>query len=140
MPVILGEHVTLEAGTGAVHTAPGHGQDDFAVGQRYGLPVVNPVGNDGRFLPDTPLVGGMKVDEANPVIIEALRRRGELLHHEAVPAQLSALLAPQDAGDLPRHAAVVHQHGAGRSCARTRCATSPRCSGRRPGASSASPA
>ena len=51
VPVILGEHVTLESGTGAVHTAPGHGQDDFAVGQKYGLPIDNPVGSDGRFLP-----------------------------------------------------------------------------------------
>jgi isoleucyl-tRNA synthetase len=82
VPVILGEHVTLDAGTGAVHTAPGHGQEDFAVGQRYGLPVVNPVGDDGRFLPDTPLVAGLKVDEANPVIIEALAKGGRLLHQE----------------------------------------------------------
>jgi isoleucyl-tRNA synthetase len=82
VPVILGEHVTLDAGTGAVHTAPGHGQDDFAVGQRYGLPVVNPVGNDGRFLPGTPLVAGLTVEEANPVIIEALRRAGRLVHQE----------------------------------------------------------
>jgi isoleucyl-tRNA synthetase len=83
VPVILGEHVTLDAGTGAVHTAPGHGQEDFAVGQRYGLPVSSPVGNDGRFYRDIPLVGGLKVDEANPVIIGALRERGRLLHDEA---------------------------------------------------------
>ncbi|HET9329639.1 MAG TPA: isoleucine--tRNA ligase, partial [Steroidobacteraceae bacterium] len=83
VPVILGEHVTLDAGTGAVHTAPGHGQEDFAVGQRYGLEVLNPVGNDGRFLPGTPLVEGLKVDAANPVITEALRQAGELLHEEA---------------------------------------------------------
>jgi isoleucyl-tRNA synthetase len=82
VPVILGEHVSLDAGTGAVHTAPGHGHEDFVVGQRYGLPVVNPVGNDGRFLPDTPLVAGLKVDEANGVILEVLRERGRLLHHE----------------------------------------------------------
>ena len=83
VPVILGEHVTLDAGTGAVHTAPGHGQEDFVVGQRYGLPVTSPVGNDGRFYRDIPLVGGLKVEEANPVIIDALRERGRLLHHEA---------------------------------------------------------
>ena len=82
VPVILGEHVTLDAGTGAVHTAPGHGQEDFAVGQRYGLEVLNPVGNDGRFLPNTPLVSGLRVDEANPVLIQALRSAGELLHEE----------------------------------------------------------
>jgi isoleucyl-tRNA synthetase len=82
VPVILGEHVTLDAGTGAVHTAPGHGQEDFAVGQRYGLPVTSPVGNDGRFYRDVPLVGGLKVEDANPVIIEALRERGRLVHNE----------------------------------------------------------
>jgi isoleucyl-tRNA synthetase len=82
VPVILGEHVTLDAGTGAVHTAPGHGQEDFAVGKRYGLEVLSPVGNDGRFLPSTPLVAGLKVDEANPVIVEELRKRGRLVHHE----------------------------------------------------------
>jgi isoleucyl-tRNA synthetase len=60
VPVILGEHVTLESGTGAVHTAPGHGQEDFVVGQRYGLPVDNPVGGDGRFLPATELFAGRR--------------------------------------------------------------------------------
>ena len=84
VPVILGEHVTLDAGTGAVHTAPGHGQEDFIVGQRYSLPVTNPVGDDGRFLPGTPLLAGLKVDEANPVIIAALAREGRLLHQETI--------------------------------------------------------
>src|SRR5690606_12177316 len=84
VPVILGEHVTLDAGTGAVHTAPGHGQEDFAVARRYDLPVVSPVGNDGRFLPDTPLVAGLKVEEANTVILSELASRGRLVHHESV--------------------------------------------------------
>ncbi|MBW4053059.1 MAG: isoleucine--tRNA ligase [Proteobacteria bacterium] len=82
VPVILGEHVTLDAGTGAVHTAPGHGHEDFVVGQRYGLAVTNPVGNDGRFLPDTPLVAGLKVHDANGVLLDILRERGRLVHHE----------------------------------------------------------
>ncbi|MDB6041515.1 MAG: ileS [Gammaproteobacteria bacterium] len=82
VPIILGDHVTLDAGTGAVHTAPGHGHEDFAVGQRYGLPVANPVGNDGRFYASTPLVAGLKVDDANPVIINALKENGRLVHHE----------------------------------------------------------
>ncbi len=84
VPVILGDHVTLDAGTGAVHIAPGHGHEDFAVGQRYGLPVTNPVGDDGRFLPGTPLVAGLKVDDANAVIIEALRAQGSLVHFERI--------------------------------------------------------
>ena len=83
VPVILGEHVTLDSGTGAVHTAPGHGQEDFIVGQRYGLPVDNPVGNDGRFLPATPLFAGEKVFDANPRVVEVLAEHGTLLHHEA---------------------------------------------------------
>ncbi len=82
VPIILGEHVTLEAGTGAVHTAPGHGQEDYAVGQRYHLPVENPVGDDGCFLPDTPLFGGMHVFEANDHVIAALKAHGTLLHEE----------------------------------------------------------
>jgi len=83
VPVILGEHVTLESGTGVVHTAPGHGQEDFIVGKQYGLPVDNPVGGDGRFLPATPLFAGEKVFDANPHVVEVLRERGALLHHEA---------------------------------------------------------
>ncbi|MDX9874232.1 MAG: isoleucine--tRNA ligase [Spongiibacteraceae bacterium] len=81
VPVVLGEHVTTEAGTGAVHTAPGHGQDDFIVGQKYGLEVLNPVGGNGLFLPDTPLFAGEHVLKANDHIIEVLRERGALLHH-----------------------------------------------------------
>ena len=82
VPLILGEHVTLEAGTGAVHTAPAHGQEDFAIGRTYELPVVNPVGPDGCFAPGTELVAGLKVDAANPVIVAALEERGRLLHQE----------------------------------------------------------
>ena len=82
VPVILGDHVTLDSGTGAVHTAPGHGQEDFVVGQRYGLAVDNPVGGDGRFLPSTPLFAGEKVFDANKHVVEVLGERGALLHHE----------------------------------------------------------
>ena len=85
VPVILGDHVTLEAGTGAVHTAPAHGIEDFAVGKTYALPVVNPVGPDGRFIAGTELVAGMKVDAAGPVIIAHLEERGRLLHQEPHP-------------------------------------------------------
>jgi isoleucyl-tRNA synthetase len=80
VPVILGEHVTLEAGTGAVHTAPAHGQEDYIVGARYNLPVVNPVGNDGRFVAGTPLVAGLKVWDADGVVIQQLEETGALLH------------------------------------------------------------
>ncbi|MBX5480582.1 MAG: isoleucine--tRNA ligase [Myxococcaceae bacterium] len=88
-PVILGEHVTLEAGTGLVHTAPGHGQEDYEVGLRYGLDVYNPVNNSGRY-DDTVGAGlaGMKVWDANPVIVDKLvevkallNQKGETLKH-----------------------------------------------------------
>jgi len=78
VPVILGEHVTTDAGTGAVHTAPGHGQEDYVVGMKYGLPVDNPVDDLGVFKPGTAFVEGMHVSKANPVIIELLRERGRL--------------------------------------------------------------
>ncbi len=81
VPVILGDHVTTDAGTGAVHTAPGHGQDDYVVGMHYGLQVDNPVGGNGVFLPDTPLFAGESVFKANPLVIETLRGHGALLCH-----------------------------------------------------------
>ena len=89
VPVILGDHVTLDAGTGAVHTAPGHGLDDYIVARRYHLEVENPVGGDGRFLPSTPLFAGEQVFDANAHVIEVLRERGRLLkgepHHHSYP-------------------------------------------------------
>ncbi len=82
VPVVLAAHVTLDAGTGAVHTAPGHGHEDFALGVEYRLPLDNPVGADGRFLPGTELFAGEKVWEANEHIIRVLTERGMLLKHE----------------------------------------------------------
>ena len=82
VPVILGDHVTTEAGTGAVHTAPGHGQDDYVVGSRYDLPVDNPVGSNGCFLPDTEIFAGEHVFAANDHVIEVLKGKGALLHEE----------------------------------------------------------
>jgi len=84
VPIICGEHVTLEAGTGLVHTAPAHGLDDYFVGQKYNLPTDNPVGDDGKFIAGTPLVGGMFVWKANDVVIDALQASGHLLHLEKV--------------------------------------------------------
>jgi isoleucyl-tRNA synthetase len=79
VPVVLGEHVTLDAGTGAVHTAPGHGLDDYIVGQKYGLPIDNPVGGDGRFVASTPRFAGLPVFEANDKVVETLKECGTLL-------------------------------------------------------------
>ena len=79
VPVILGEHVTTDTGTGAVHTAPGHGQEDFEVGQRYDLPVVNPVDGRGVFVDGTPVVAGEFVWKASKLLVEHMRGNGTLL-------------------------------------------------------------
>ncbi len=102
--LMVGEHVTLggeadaeteldvrqaqekpassKAGTGAVHTAPGHGHDDFVIGKRYGLEIYCPVDNSGRFTPDVEHFAGLTVFEANPRIVEFMRERGVLLFTE----------------------------------------------------------
>ncbi|MDR6840253.1 isoleucine--tRNA ligase [Pseudoxanthomonas sacheonensis] len=90
IPVLLGDHVSAEDGTGAVHTAPGHGQEDFVVGQKYGLierytaAQMNPVDGRGVYLPSTPPAGelvlaGMHIWKANDAIVDALRESGALL-------------------------------------------------------------
>ena len=84
VPVILGAHVTTETGTGAVHTAPGHGLEDYVVGQIYNLPVDNPVDAKGRFLPDTQLFAGENVYDANAHIIDVLKERGALIYTETI--------------------------------------------------------
>jgi len=84
VPIVLGDHVTAEAGTGAVHTAPGHGQDDYVVGMRYNLPVDNPVGDNGVFLPNTEFFAGEHVFSANDHVIEVLTKHHKLVHHEAL--------------------------------------------------------
>ena len=81
--VVPGDHVTLDAGTGAVHTAPGHGPDDYVIGQKYGLETANPVGPDGAYLPGTyPGLDGINVFKANELIVELLKEKGALLHVE----------------------------------------------------------
>jgi len=84
VPVVLGEHVTTDSGTGAVHTAPGHGQEDFIVGKEYDLEVANPVGANGVYLPDTPLFAGQHVFKANASVIEVLKEKNTLMHHHAL--------------------------------------------------------
>jgi isoleucyl-tRNA synthetase len=79
---VLADYVTLDQGTGAVHTAPGHGADDFTTGVRYGLDIYAPVGPGGHFLDEVALFGGLRVFDANPKIEAALNERGRLWHHE----------------------------------------------------------
>lgn len=82
--VICGEHVTLEAGTGCVHTAPAHGEDDFAVGKKYELPVLCPVDHQGKFTSEGGAYVGLKTGKANPVIIEDLKNTGDLVLEETI--------------------------------------------------------
>ena len=85
VPAILGDHVTLDAGTGAVHTAPGHGPEDYVVGQKYGLETANPVGPDGCFLPNTyPSLDGLFIFKANDVVLEILNEKGLLMYKKAI--------------------------------------------------------
>ena len=81
VPVILGEHVTLEAGTGLVHTAPAHGMEDFEVGHRYGLPVDNPVAGNGDFIRGTQFLEGLNVRKADGPILKILQDAGVLFRH-----------------------------------------------------------
>jgi len=82
--VVLGNHVTLEQGTGCVHTAPGHGQEDYVVGQKYNLETYNPVDDGGVFKSEVAEFGGLFVRKANPLIVEKLREDGYLIHDNKV--------------------------------------------------------
>ncbi len=84
VPLVCGEHVTIDAGTGAVHTAPAHGVDDYAIGKQYQLPLDNPVGDDGCFIAATPLVGGMHVRKVDKIILAELQKHVVLLHSAEV--------------------------------------------------------
>ncbi|WP_080997392.1 isoleucine--tRNA ligase, partial [Aggregatibacter actinomycetemcomitans] len=79
VPIILGDHVTTDGGTGLVHTAPDHGLDDFIVGKQYDLPMAGLVANDGKFISSTEFFAGKGVFEANPLVIEKLQETGNLL-------------------------------------------------------------
>ena len=84
VPVILGEHVIATSGTGAVHTAPGHGVDDYKVGLLYNLKVDNPVGGNGVYLPTAPIFAGEHIYKANPKIIETLNGSKRLWAHVVI--------------------------------------------------------
>lgn len=77
--VILGEHVTIDAGTGCVHTAPGHGEDDYIVGKKYGLEVLSPIDDKGYYTSEAPGFEGMFYDDANKVVTGKLKEVGALL-------------------------------------------------------------
>ncbi|MER2121614.1 MAG: isoleucine--tRNA ligase [Solibacillus sp.] len=78
--VMVGDHVTADAGTGCVHTAPGHGEDDYQIGKRYGLDILSPVDNGGCYTNEAPGFEGLFYEKANPVVIEKLKEENVLLH------------------------------------------------------------
>jgi len=82
--IVTGEHVELSTGTGAVHTAPGHGQDDYLMGERYSLPTLMPVDNNGVFDSGGGPFEGLTVNDANPRIVEWLREQGTLVAHQSI--------------------------------------------------------
>lgn len=84
VPVVLGEHVTVETGTGAVHTAPAHGQDDYMIGKKYHLQLINPVGNDGCYTAETLLFAGLPVMKGNEKVIEEIAKHDNLLYHDSI--------------------------------------------------------
>ncbi len=84
VPVVLGDHVTTDAGTGAVHTAPGHGHDDFTMGVEYDLPVESPVDGEGHYVAGTALLEGLHIDVANNRILELLAERATLIRQESL--------------------------------------------------------
>jgi len=84
VPIVLGEHVTIDTGTGCVHTAPVHGIDDYHLGLKYHLPLDNPVGANGCYVAGTPLFAGEHVFKANDKVIAVLKEKGHLLHFENV--------------------------------------------------------
>ena len=108
---VLGDYVTLEAGTGAVHTAPGHGADDYHTGVRYGLEIYAPLDPGGHFNESVELFAGL----------ESMRRESEgrsgaegarpAVAPRGLRPLVPALLALPQPGDLPRHRAVVHRDG-----------------------------
>ncbi|GIP39695.1 isoleucine--tRNA ligase 1 [Paenibacillus sp. J31TS4] len=85
--VMLGDHVTLDAGTGCVHTAPGHGEDDFLVGQRYNIGVLCPIDDQGKFTAEAPGYEGLYYEKANEPIMERLEQSGHLLKKSSIQHQ-----------------------------------------------------
>ncbi len=82
--IILGDFVTLDTGTGIVHIAPGHGEEDYHIGLKYGLEIYVPVDQEGRFYEDVPLIGGLNIFKANKVILDILKEKGHLLYQDTI--------------------------------------------------------
>ena len=84
IPVVLADYVLLDQGTGCVHTAPGHGVDDYETGIRYGIDIYNPVDGTGHFVSETPIVGGKSLDEGASIVLGLLKDSGRLLGSDKI--------------------------------------------------------
>ena len=113
---VLGDYVTLDAGTGAVHTAPGHGADDFNTGMKYGLEIYAPIGPADTSSTRSSCSAGSGYSTPIPKVEEALQERGRLVAPRNVLPPVPALLALPQPGDLPGDVAVVHRPRYGRRC------------------------
>ncbi len=82
IPIVLADYVLLDQGTGCVHTAPGHGVEDYETGIKYGIKVYNPVDDKGYFVPETPIVGGRSIEEGASIVLQLLKDSGRLLGHK----------------------------------------------------------
>ena len=127
VPLLSGDHVTDDTGTGFVHTAPGHGREDFDVWTSNARELeeegINPaipytVDENGAFTDQAPGFTGKRVitdkgekGDANEAVIEALKQAGMLIARRPAQASISAFLALEKAGDFPQHAAMVHRDG-----------------------------
>ncbi len=117
--VVLADYVDLETGTGAVHTAPGHGADDFDTAMKYDLPILNPVDAAGHFTPEAGPYAGLQIFAANDQIVRRPARERRVVERGGIRALVSALLALPQPGHLPRNRAVVSRYGS-ESVARAR--------------------
>ena len=108
---VLADYVTMDTGTGVVHTAPSHGAEDFMTGVKYGLDATSNVDEKGILRNGLPEYEGKRVWDANQPILDLVKSRGALLHSEKTEHSLSALLALPQSRNLPRHRAVVHLDG-----------------------------
>jgi isoleucyl-tRNA synthetase len=117
VPIVVGDHVTLEAGTGLVHTAPAHGLEDYVVGSRYNLPTDNPVDERGRFYDWAEIVAGLSVWDANQVVIDTLKNNQRLLKAETITKRRSS--SAQRASGSSAWSRTTPR-AAGPSCARWR--------------------
>ena len=108
--VLTADFVTMDTGTGAVHIAPGHGEDDYSLGRKNGLPILSPVDDHGRYTEEVglPELTGKYVFDANADIVALLRERGMLVGEAVLPAFVSVLLALENADHLPRGRTVFH--------------------------------